>query len=92
MSHTMGFFTNSDTFGTVIHFTGLIRTHDLAVRFLTLDITDSILRFLTRGMAFGWFTHRSTDSITLGIITFPRTFWVAFQLLKGGTGRAGYQH
>lgn len=81
MGDTVGFLANSDTLGTVIHFTCLIRTHDLAIRFLTLDITYSIFRFLTRGMTFGWFTYRSTYCITFGVITFPGTFRVTLQLL-----------
>jgi hypothetical protein len=71
MSHTVGFFTNGYTFGTVIHFTSFIRAHDLTVGLFTLDITNGILRFLTGRMAFGRFTDGSADSITFGIITLP---------------------
>ena len=90
MSHTVGFFTDSDTFRTVIHFTGFIRTHDLTVGLFTLDITDSILRFLAGRMTFRRFTDRSTYSITFGVITLPGTFGMTFQLLQGGTGGGGY--
>ena len=90
VSHTVGFFTDSDTFGTVIHFTGFIRAHDLTVGLFTLDITDGILGFLARRVAFRRFTDRSTHSITFGVITLPGTFGVTFQLLQGGTGGGGY--
>ena len=77
----MGFFANSDTLGTVIHFTGFIRAHNLTVGLFTLDITDSILRFLAGRVAFRRFTDRSTYSITFGVITLPGTFGMTFQLL-----------
>jgi hypothetical protein len=47
MGDAMGFFTNSNTFGTIIHFTCFIRAHNLTIRLFTFNITYSILRFLT---------------------------------------------
>ena len=46
MGDTMGFLADGDTLGAVIHFTGLIGAHDLAVGLLTLDVTDGVLGFL----------------------------------------------
>jgi len=81
MSNAMGLLADGHTLGAVIHFAGFVRAHDLAVRLLALNITDSVLGFLAGGMASRGFTHWSTDGITLGVVTLPGAFRVAFQLL-----------
>jgi len=47
MGHAMRRFTNSDTFGAIFHFTGLIGTHDLTVGSFAFNVTNGVFGFLT---------------------------------------------
>jgi len=78
MGNTMGRFTDGNAFGAIFHFTSLIGAHNLTVGSFALDVTHGIFGFLTTGVAFGRFAYGSTDSVTSGVVAFPRTFGVTF--------------
>jgi len=80
MSNTVRLFTDGHTFRAVFSFTGLVGTFNFTIGFFTFNITDSVSRFLARGVAFGGFTDGVTNGRAFGIVTFPSTFGMAFLL------------
>ena len=71
MSNAMGLFADSDTFGTVEHFTSFIGAFNFTFGFFAFDVANSVFGFSTGSVALRGFANWVANGGAMWVVTFP---------------------